>query len=198
MSTGPALGKSRRRMPESVPEVYRPEPERVVPRRRREATTLAAIAGGELMSTVRLGNKLVEEDPPKAIKMHAPRETDLVRRAAAGIDLKRLDAAKADLARTLEVVAAAPPAETEEAPHTDELEIMATQALVEDEMPESQRPHGIDRRVLKEFFTAGTTGSSHTGAAAAQQFYSGGNRPYAGAMAVHRPSKTTPYGRRLR
>lgn len=198
MALGPALGKSRRRMPESVPEIYRPESEHVVPRRRREATSLAAIAGGELLSTVRQGNKLLEADPPKAIRDHAPRETDLVRRAALGIDLKRLAVAKADLAKTLEVVAAAPPADVEEIPHVDELEIMATQALAEDGMPESLRPHGIDRRVLKEFFTAGTSGSSHTGAAAAQCFYSGGNRPYAGAMAVHRPSKTTAYGRRLK
>lgn len=187
-------------MPEKVPAITRPEPERVIPRRRREATTLAAVAGGELTTTARAGNCVVEADPEGVLRQHAPKETQLVRKAALGIDLKRVEAAEGALKETLRqaAAAAAVPAQTEEPAHLDEMEIMAEQAMTEADMPETLRPHGIDRRVLKEFFTAGTTGSSASGEAAAQCFYSGGNRPYAGSMAVHQPSRTTPYGRRLR
>ncbi len=80
----------------------------------------------------------------------------------------------------------------EQPTHTEEMEIMAQQALTEEQNVESSKYHGTSSCVISDFFQGDKSGHY-----AAQTFYKS-QRPYEGQMAVMQPSKTTAYGKRLR
>jgi hypothetical protein len=178
-------------MLEKVPAVVRPELHHTVPRRRREQTTLAAVSGHELLSTSRAAEQHFKADPAKVLKLHAPRPTNLVRAAANSIDLSRIQKAEEDLSRSMRAAAESAPF-PQQPTHSEEMEIMAEQALMEEQNVESSKYHGTSSCVVSDFFQGDKSGHY-----AAQTFFKT-QRPYEGQMAIMQPSKTTAYGKRLR
>jgi len=178
-------------MPDNVPAVVRPELSHTVPRRRREQTSLAAISGHELLTISRAAELQLKADPAGMIKKHAPRATNLVRAAANSIDLSRIQMAEEQLASSLRAASERQPF-PEQPTHSEEMEIMAQQALMEEQNVHSSKYHGTSSCVVSDFFQGDKSGHY-----AAQTFFKS-QRPYEGQMAVMQPSKTTAYGKRLR